>query len=93
MMVLADVHVEGCCGLWAVGCGTMLNAWPQYGRGMGPGLVPYAPIPFLNPPPVHWWQQFSSGHSAALAAGACNAMSHHPGAAAVWLSFPADQLL
>ncbi len=24
-------------------------------RGVGPGLVPYVPAPFLNPPPVHWW--------------------------------------
>jgi hypothetical protein len=24
------------------------------GRGMGPGLAPYVPIPFLNPLPVHW---------------------------------------
>ncbi len=32
-----------------------LNSLDRRGMGMGPGLVPYVPIPFLNPPPVHWW--------------------------------------
>jgi hypothetical protein len=37
---------------------SLATALPKvpHGRGMGPGLAPYVPIPFLNPPPsVHWW--------------------------------------
>ncbi len=52
---LADAGARGVgvCGGVGVGVGGVASSDCRTGRGMGPGLVPYVPIPFLNPPPVH----------------------------------------
>jgi hypothetical protein len=58
---LSPVMVTWCCCLaapaavwlsFAATSGQVASG--SYGRGMGPGLVSYVPIPFLNPPPVHF---------------------------------------
>jgi hypothetical protein len=41
-----------------VGVSRVADRLHAHGRGsnMRPSLVPHVPIPFLDPPPVHWWQ-------------------------------------